>query len=1385
MDNNKLAELFEQRRNALVSFAIGQVRKNLPGDADDRFNFVRTPGDLFELLRLDPLDRYQVQNTRVAEAISCAQNFIHAAYRKLEPGYATHEFDKQHLKLWELYGNYGDWQALQIIGAYPENFITPFVRQRKTSLFKTLENNLNQTRLSMDSVLSALRDYLHEFEQICCLDVISCFMDGPTPANADYYFVGRQLVAPFQYYWRKAEVELTSQSRTINPAAWSEWQPVDIPVGARVLDMRSVFWNGRLCLVWAEWQDKVEGTEGAFLPYKLDVFLAFKGQNDQWSAPLSLFHDEPYDDVSDGCRLIATVWVDQQYTKGRLGVLLTNRLPEENEDNEYSAYMVHDVLLRPVANDDGRWLDILADNRFVSSEVVQHPVQLESLTINESVEVAGSLTEFYSLQALALTVGTQDVLFVRGVCAKTTVTDGGESTFDLKLLDGTGDDPAPVEDNFPGAGQWATAWIAVKRDRGGFTGRLTFTFGENNTEMSYGRKKFEVTVGEVKDFLPPALDKTDPAGAQFLKFLSLPGINKGFISVRLNSLFGPELVQRANVSVDAVMDWSTQHLPEPVLIGVQEPNGAFDGANGLFFWELFFHVPHLVAARLSEENRFQEAQQWLHYLFDPQAPAKRLPEDPDYVPDRPLYWRCRPLMSAGNPGHEVLYPTDPDAIGYGAPRHFRIVAFIDYVKNLVAWGDWYYRQLTRDSLVAAKLCYVQAEFLMGKPPSARTVSRWAPASVADLMDRTLSRPALERFERELDLPLGEVPAAAESIPPLGLLAVDGFAQPINDQLLKMYDLPAQRLFNLRHNLTLDGRPMEVPFFSPMTDPNQLLRDLAAGGSGTQRPMGGQQQVVAFRWRVMYEAALRAVQTLQEYGGQVLRLLEQRDRAEMEEDQQRYLVEAGDYAKSTQEQTIAQLEASAVALTQSRALAQERANAYALRFDENVSAVEYDVMDQLLSSKQMGLASKAIKGGGAVIASLPNIFGLSNGGHRGDKLADAIVYGLELASMALQIDADKNATTEGYRRRRNEWALQRDQALAEVRVLDEQITAQGHAVDAARTTLSQTLHANAQALKLYNFLKKRSTRAELFNWLLGQLKALHYQAYDAVVGLCLSTQASMSAETGDYDAQIALPQVWQEERHGLTAGEHLRVYLLRMEREYLHRHTRRLELVKTVSLRQLFDKGEQPGQPDWEAALGELKTTGSLEFRLTQLLFDRDHPGHYCRQISSIEVDLPVLVGPYENVKATLTQVSSMTATKATTLSVEYLHSTASNAVPPPDVRFNLLSGQMMALSMGVNDTGMTSAKPDEGLLFPFECTGAISSWRLTFPWADRDPQESMLRSLTDIVLRVRYTARVGDPTFARKVEELVRGGDPDDAGRQTAPVSPKAIRSEQGADNHE
>ena len=43
----------------------------------------------------------------------------------------------------------------------------------------------------------------------------------------------------------------------------------------------------------------------------------------------------------------------------------------------------------------------------------------------------------------------------------------------------------------------------------------------------------------------------------------------------------------------------------------------FDGLYGQYFWEIFFHVPRLVAAILESNQNFQDALTWLQYVFNP------------------------------------------------------------------------------------------------------------------------------------------------------------------------------------------------------------------------------------------------------------------------------------------------------------------------------------------------------------------------------------------------------------------------------------------------------------------------------------------------------------------------------------------------------------------------------------------------------------------------------------------------------------------------------------------------------------------------------------------------------------------------------------------------
>jgi hypothetical protein len=43
----------------------------------------------------------------------------------------------------------------------------------------------------------------------------------------------------------------------------------------------------------------------------------------------------------------------------------------------------------------------------------------------------------------------------------------------------------------------------------------------------------------------------------------------------------------------------------------------FSGANGLYYWELFFHLPCLIAQSLNTAQKFEQAKIWYEYIFDP------------------------------------------------------------------------------------------------------------------------------------------------------------------------------------------------------------------------------------------------------------------------------------------------------------------------------------------------------------------------------------------------------------------------------------------------------------------------------------------------------------------------------------------------------------------------------------------------------------------------------------------------------------------------------------------------------------------------------------------------------------------------------------------------
>ncbi|KVG98833.1 hypothetical protein WS83_27910 [Burkholderia sp. MSMB2042] len=540
--------------------------------------------------------------------------------------------------------------------------------------------------------------------------------------------------------------------------------------------------------------------------------------------------------------------------------------------------------------------------------------------------------------------------------------------------------------------------------------------------------------------------------------------------------------------------------------------------------------------------------------------------------------------------------------------------------------------------------------------------------------------------------------------------------------------------------------MSLALYEAPADPVALLVQRAQSGTQVSGVSGARLTVPPYRFIAILPRAYNAVATLSRFGETLLSLLERSDRASQEELQQQQFLDMSSYAITLQQQAIDGLAADRQSLEASRVVAQNRYDSYYALYQENISSTEQSIMDTRASAQGILIGAQSMLIATGALKLIPNVFGLADGGSRYEGATEATANVLMTVSQAMEIGADRLATSENYRRRREEWQIQYEQAQAEVDALDKQLDALTIREQAAQTELMRVQVQQAQTQATLNFLKTRFTQATLYQWLSGQLAALYYQVYDAVVSMCLSAQACWQYEMGDFATTFVRTGAWNDHYRGLQVGETLQLNLHQMEAAYLARNERRLEITRTVSLKDLLKKEEFDSK----------RKSGSFDFDLNEKLFDEDYPGHYMRQIKTVSISLPTLVGPYQDVKATLTQTKSSTLLNASVNGVKYLNNPNSDK-GDANIVTNLRASQQIAISSGLNDAGQFELNFGDERYLPFEGTGAVSSWILSFPRHDKSAtQKAMLDALTDVIVHVRYTAVDGGESFAKEVEGLLK-----------------------------
>jgi hypothetical protein len=364
---------------------------------------------------------------------------------------------------------------------------------------------------------------------------------------------------------------------------------------------------------------------------------------------------------------------------------------------------------------------------------------------------------------------------------------------------------------------------------------------------------------------------------------------------------------------------------------VREPRPVKDldftagGAYAVYNWELFFHVPLMIAMHLSKNQRFAEAQQWFHYIFDP--------TDDSDGPTPERFWKVRPfqythvrkieeilvnLSTGADPKlrDETIRsieawkdaPFRPHVVARYRQQAYMFKTVMAYLDNLVAWGDSLFRQDTREAIDEAMITYVLAANILGpRPlpvPKKGTVRPQTYASLRQDLDKFGN--TLRRLEADAPFDLTPHPSEAADNQRMAVLSGLGkalyFCVPRNDKLLGYWDTVADRLFKIRNSLNLQGVFRQLPLFEPPIDPALLARAAAAGLDVGAIINGINQPLPLVRFAFLVQKAAEIAQEVKSLGSALLAAIEKEDgeaMALLRARQERTVLEMAEHVKYAQ------------------------------------------------------------------------------------------------------------------------------------------------------------------------------------------------------------------------------------------------------------------------------------------------------------------------------------------------------------------------------------------------------------------------------------------------------------------------------------------------------
>jgi hypothetical protein len=783
-----------------------------------------------------------------------------------------------------------------------------------------------------------------------------------------------------------------------------------------------------------------------------------------------------------------------------------------------------------------------------------------------------------------------------------------------------------------------------------------------------------------------------------------------------------------------------------------------EGAYSLYNWELFFHIPFLIATQLSKNQRFEEAQQWFHFIFDPTAPE--LPSNPSY-PGTERFWCVKPFHDRARLGIQTLEELLADSGTFEAQvtkweanpfkphliARMRVVAYMKsvvmrYIDNLLAWGDQLFRRDTIESINEATQLYILAGQILGRRSDSIPARAKAKIQTFRTLDDVAALDSLSNAMVEIESFLAPsfAPALAASGRISRPLTMRYFGIPGNDKLLSYWDTVADRLFKIRHCLNIEGVERSLPIFEPPIDPALLVRAAAAGVDINSALNDINAAVPHYRFSVMVQKASELCNDVKGLGGALLSALEKRDAEALALLRSSHEVDLLDAIREIKAQQINEANNTLQGLRKYEDVVTTRQQYYLGR--PFMSPAEMGHLELVGSSLILMGAQVGAEVTAAVLHLIPNskvgaptTIGVTYGGANAASAVQSFGSVMGTSASILNTIGSLSATLGGYQRRQDDWTHQAELATKELKQVQKQIAAAEIRLAISQHELQNHELQIEHSKEVDAYMRSQKfTNQELYNWMLGKLSGIYFQSYQLAYDVAKRAERAYRHELGLKDSNFIQFGYWDSLRKGLLSGERLHHDLKRMDVAYLDQNKREYEITKHISLLAIDP-----------TSFVTLKETGECQISLPETLFDIDYPGHYMRRIKSVSVTVPCVTGPYAGVNCTLTQLNSSIRHANTPLAGAYGRG-------DEDTRFSDSFGviQSIVTSHGQADGGLFETNLRDERYLPFEGAGVISTWRIELPSVLPTFDYS---TISDVVLHVRYTARDGGRNLKQRVTE--------------------------------